>query len=137
MRSAPFGRRVVEARGTAVVPVIEPAEEPCALADLVVNDQYKARIHANVMSRIDPSSATRVPRERLQAEVARLVSEIATGERIQLNEVEESQLAVELTHDMIGLGPLEPLLADAEVTDILVNGPFDIYVERFGRLERT
>src|SRR5207244_7583437 len=57
--------------------------------------------------------------------------------RIQLNEVEESQLAVELTHDMIGLGPLEPLLADAEVTDILVNGPFDIYVERFGRLERT
>jgi pilus assembly protein CpaF len=137
MRSAHFGRRIVEARSTAVVLIANAAEGPGPLADLAVNDQHKARLHAVVMSRIDPSVATRVPRARLQAEIAKLVSEIASDERIQLNEHEENQLAAELTDDMIGLGPLEPLLEDDRVTDILVNGPFDIFVERAGRLERT
>ncbi len=66
-----------------------------------------------------------------------LVSEIATEEKVQLNEIEEAALAAELTDDMVGLGPLEPLLEDDEVTDILVNGPYDIYVERHGKLEKT
>ena len=51
--------------------------------------------------------------------------------------LEESALAAELTDDMVGLGPLEPLLDDDEVTDVLVNGPFDVFVERRGKLERT
>ena len=59
------------------------------------------------------------------------------SERVQLNEIEEATLAAELTDDMVGLGPLEPFLDDDEVTDILVNGPFDIYVERHGKLEKT
>src|SRR5207244_11852416 len=46
-------------------------------------------------------------------------------------------LATELTDDMIGLGPLEPLLDDDDVTDILVNGPYNVYVERQGKLEKT
>src|SRR5262249_26090237 len=79
----------------------------------------------------------RVPGRTLRAEVALLVSAIATEEKVQLNELEENALAAELTDDMVGLGPLEPLLQDDEVTDILVNGPFDIYVERRGKLEKT
>jgi pilus assembly protein CpaF len=66
-----------------------------------------------------------------------LVSEIATEQRIQLNEIEEATLAAELTNDMIGLGPLEPYLEDDEVTDVLVNGPYDVYIERHGKLEKT
>jgi len=81
--------------------------------------------------------ANNMPRQRLQAEVTLIVSAIATEEKVQLNEVEEGALATELTDDMVGLGPLEPLLQDDEVTDILVNGPFDIYVERHGKLEKT
>ena len=73
MRSARFGRRVVEARGTAIVVAPEQPEDNGLLADLVVNNLHKAQIHAGVMSRIDPSAATRVPRERLRAEVAKLV----------------------------------------------------------------
>src|SRR5690242_3512749 len=137
MRSSRFGRRVVEASGTAVVPVPETPEEPGMLADLAVNDQHKARLYADVMSRIDPSAATLLPRDRLRREVAQLVSEIASGERLQINELEETRLAVEFADDMIGMGPLQPLLDDPDVSDILVNGPHDIYVERFGRLERT
>jgi pilus assembly protein CpaF len=89
------------------------------------------------MSRIDPSVAGRISRMILQAEVAKLVSEIATEQRVQLNEAEESTIAAELTDDMVGLGPVEPFLDDDGVTDILVNGPFDIYVERRGKLEKT
>ena len=62
---------------------------------------------------------------------------LTTEEKIQLNEIEEGALATELTDDMIGLGPLEPLLQDDEITDILVNGPYDIYAERHGKLEKT
>jgi pilus assembly protein CpaF len=89
------------------------------------------------MSRIDPAVAGRMSRARLLSEVRLLVSAIATDEKVQLNELEEAALAAELTDDMVGLGPLEPLLQDDEVTDILVNGPFDVYVERYGKLEKT
>ena len=89
------------------------------------------------MSRIDPSVAGRIPRPTLRAEVGKLVTEIATEQRIQLNELEEAALAVELTDDMVGLGPLEPFLEDDDVTDVLVNGPFDVFVERRGKLEKT
>jgi pilus assembly protein CpaF len=89
------------------------------------------------MQRIDPAAAANVSRRSLQAQIAILVSEIATEHKVQLNELEEAALAAELTDDMIGLGPLEPLLHDDTVTDILVNGPFDVYVERHGKLEKT
>jgi pilus assembly protein CpaF len=97
----------------------------------------KERVRAILMQRIDPRVAGKIPRRQLRAEVALLVSAIATEEKVQLNEIEENALAAELTDDMIGLGPLEPLLQDEEITDILVNGPFDVYVERFGKLEKT
>src|SRR5205085_9941167 len=51
--------------------------------------------------------------------------------------LEEATLAGDLSEDMIGLGPLEPFLDDDEITDILANGPFDVYVERRGKLEKT
>lgn len=97
----------------------------------------KERIRTILIGRIDPSVASRMPRARLQAEIRRLVSYIATEERVQVNMSEELALAVELTDDMTGLGPLEPFLADDETTDILVNGPLSIYVERNGKLEKT
>jgi pilus assembly protein CpaF len=58
------------------------------------------------MTRIDPTVAARIPRSRLRGEVAQLVSEIATEDRVQLNKIEETALAGDLSDDMIGLGPL-------------------------------
>jgi len=136
MRSASFGRRIVEpgARELVLVPGQDAAPAPPELAN---RDELKEQVRTALMSRIDPSVATRIPRHTLRAEVAKLVSEIATEGRIQLNELEEAALAVELTDDMVGLGPLEPLLEDDDVTDVLVNGPFDVFVERRGKLEKT
>jgi len=136
METGGFGRRVVpsDARDLTLV-----SENPIlqGLQVMAGRDELKERVRSALMQRIDPAVAGRIPRQRLRAEVALLVSAIATEEKVQLNEAEETALATELTDDMVGLGPLEPLLQDDTVTDILVNGPYDIYVERAGKLEKT
>jgi pilus assembly protein CpaF len=135
MRSAAFGRRIIEPGRELVLVASQPAPGPAA--DPAAFAELKERIRTALMSRIDPSVAARIPRQTLRAEVAKLVCEIANEERIQLNELEEAALANELTDDMVGLGPLEPLLEDEDVTDVLVNGPFAVFVERRGKLEKT
>src|SRR6516164_6353981 len=117
--------------------LIAPAPSVPPVADPLLLDELKERIRTVLMTRIDPSVAGQIPRTRLRREVAQLVSEIATQDRVQLNKLEETALAADLSDDMIGLGPLEPFLDDDEITDILANGPFDIYVERRGKLEKT
>ena len=136
MRSAGFGRRLIEPGGRELV-VVPSRSAPGPAVDFAGRSELKEQIRAALMARIDPSAAGRIPRATLRAEVAKLVSEIATEQRVELNEIEESALATELTDDMIGLGPLEPFLEDDEVTDILANGPYDVYVERRGKLEKT
>jgi pilus assembly protein CpaF len=135
MRSASFGQRIVQQSGRELVLV--PGRPAAPTADFAGRSELKEQIRTALMARIDPAVAGRIARETLRAEVAKLVSEIATEQRVQLNEIEESALATELTDDMTGLGPLEPLLDDDEVTDILANGPFSVYVERGGKLEKT
>jgi pilus assembly protein CpaF len=136
MRSASFGRRVIEPGGRELV-LVPGDEAPGPAPELANRDELKEQIRTALMARIDPSVAGRIPRNTLRAEVAKLVSEIATEQRIQLNEIEETALATELTDDMVGLGPLEPFLEDDDITDVLVNGPFDVFVERRGKLEKT
>jgi pilus assembly protein CpaF len=134
MMSSSFGRRIIEpgARELVLVPTA-----PAAGVDFAGRTELKEQIRTALMARIDPSVAGRIPEETLRAEVAKLVSEIATEQRVQLNEIEEAALSDELTDDMIGLGPLQPFLDDDDVTDILANGPFDVYIERRGKLEKT
>jgi pilus assembly protein CpaF len=112
-------------------------EFPAPVVDLTSLSELKERIRTVLLSRIDPTVAGRIPRAALRREVAKLVSEIATEERVQLNKLEEMALAANLSDDMVGLGPLEPFLDDDEITDILANGPSDIFVERNGKLEKT
>jgi pilus assembly protein CpaF len=137
MNTAGFGRRTVLSDSTALTLVSNSAEPQGLRADLVGRDDLKEKVRSILMAKIDPAVAGQMPRMTLRAEVALLVTAIATEEKIQLNELEETALAAELIDDMIGLGPLEPLLQDETVTDILVNGPFDVYVERRGKLEKT
>ena len=93
-----------------------------------------AELRQICITRLDPVSIAGMPAERLAIEVERLLSEIATERRLQLNGREQKQLAGELVHDMLGLGPLEPLLEDNTIADIMVNGPNRVFVERGGRL---
>ena len=93
-----------------------------------------AALRVACLERLDPSAFANMSPDRLQAEVERLIAEIADEKRIQLNGREQRQLATELVDDMVGLGPLEPLLEDDTVADIMVNGPDRVFVERRGKL---
>ena len=83
------------------------------------------------------SAASQLPRGELAQQISDVVSEILGEERIRLNALEHRDLVTMLVNDMLGLGPLEPLLADATINDIMVNGANQVYVERAGKLELT
>jgi pilus assembly protein CpaF len=124
-----------EPRQSAPV-ALTPRANPNAARSSNVNEAAP-RIYPLVLQRIDTEVAAKLQRDELARQLADMVSEIVVEQRIQLNQAEQRQLVILLLDDMLGLGPLEPLLADETVTDIMVNGAKQIYVERRGKLELT
>ena len=100
-------------------------------------EQAKVTVHPVLIERIDIAAAISMSRTELAHQVTEIVAEILFEKRLRLNLVEQRDLVTMLINDMLGLGPIEPLLADETVTDILVNGPDQVYVERSGKLELT
>jgi pilus assembly protein CpaF len=99
--------------------------------------QVKQQVMPMLMQRIDISVASALKPDELRTQIGEIVEEIIVDLKIQLNATELKAIVRLLVDDMIGLGPLEPLLADETVTDIMVNGPHQVYVERKGKLELT
>jgi len=97
----------------------------------------KAQIHSLLLERIDVAVASKLSRAELSRQISAAVVEILSELRVQLNLTEQRDLVTSVINDMLGLGPLEPLLADESITDIMVNGPKQIYVERKGKLDLT
>jgi pilus assembly protein CpaF len=95
----------------------------------------KDQIQPRLMERMDFSAASTLERAELAQQLGALVAEMIQEEKIQLNAMEQRDLVTSLLNDMLGFGPLEVLLADEKVTDIMVNGPHQVYVERAGKLE--
>jgi pilus assembly protein CpaF len=93
-----------------------------------------AELRMHCLTRLDPASIAGMPSDRLIDDIECLISEIATERRIHLNAREQRELAEELVNDITGLGPLERLLADDSINDIMVNGPKKIFVERRGKV---
>jgi pilus assembly protein CpaF len=100
-------------------------------------DAAKIRVQPVLLERIDVATATQMPRVDLARQVTEVVGEILFEERLRLNLAEQRDLVTKLINDMLGLGPLEPLLEDESITDILVNGPNQVYIERKGKLVLT
>ncbi|HTI81072.1 MAG TPA: CpaF family protein [Acetobacteraceae bacterium] len=90
-----------------------------------------------VIREIDPSAAATLGPDVLRRQVEEIIHGIANQERLELSGHEQARLADELTHDMTGYGPLHSLLKDDTISDIMVNGPANIYVERAGKVERV
>jgi pilus assembly protein CpaF len=97
----------------------------------------RSLIYNALMIRIDPNTAIQMTPGELQQETEDFVVYFVNSQGIQLNRREQKQVATDIVNDMIGFGPLEELLGDDTVTDIMVNGPETIYVERHGKLEKT
>lgn len=98
-------------------------------------EEAKAVILPILMDQIDAAAASALPRVELQRQIGEIVVEISNEHKIRLNHAEQRELVTMLINDMMGLGPLEPLLEDDAITDIMVNGPYQVYVERRGKLE--
>ena len=131
-----FGRRTAVPIA-APEPLLQPVSPPTAEARSSgggVPSAAIAELRAICLARLEPTAVAAMPPERLATDVERLISEIATERRIQLNGREQRALAGELVHDILGLGPLEPLLEDDTITDIMVNGPNRTFVERGGKV---
>ena len=95
----------------------------------------KEAIYARLMEQIDLQTASRMPADELRRQIIDVIGEIVMEQRLAINQGEQQMLATQIVDDMIGLGPLEPLLKDELITDIMVNGPDQIYIERKGKLE--
>jgi pilus assembly protein CpaF len=138
-----FVNQGLTAHVTAPPPALSPfgvtgekAQPPGQVALSRVEDTAP-RIYPLVIERIDSEVANRLSRGDLAQQLSGVVAEVLAEQKISLNQREQRDLVTLMLNDMLGLGPLEPLLADESVTDIMVNGPKQIYVERKGKLVQT
>jgi len=99
--------------------------------------ELKKLMHQMILDRIDLERLKRLTAEQFKHELALLIQRIIEEERIVLNQHERHHLVLDIQHEMLGFGPLEPLLNDPTVSDILVNTASKVYVERRGKLELT
>src|SRR5438270_9394088 len=99
--------------------------------------EMKSRLHRAIINRMDLTKLSQLEPEQLKSEVSRLAEGLIAVENAPLSANERERLVEEVRHELFGLGPLEPLLADPTISDILVNAPQNIYIERRGKLERT
>lgn len=97
----------------------------------------KERLHREVIDALDLSIVAKLDDDLLKVELTKLVNELLEKESVPLSMKDREMLIVDIQHEVMGLGPLEPLVQDQTVNDILVNRADQIYVERAGKLELT
>lgn len=118
--------------------VVEPNNsKPAIDAELQSRLELKSRLHEALLDRLNLSVIEKVQKSDLRRQVATLVTELLSVEGVAMRSDKFSSLVDELIDEVLGLGPLEPLLADPTINDILVNSHKQVYVERFGILEKT
>ncbi|MDQ3813202.1 MAG: CpaF family protein [Armatimonadota bacterium] len=99
--------------------------------------QLRERIQQKLVQDLDRSVLAASDPDVLRGQIEEMINRVIQEERIAMSRSERASLIVELQHEIIGLGPLEPLLNDPEVDEIMVNGPDKIYVERKGKLSMS
>ncbi|MEX0282466.1 MAG: CpaF family protein [Arenibacterium sp.] len=139
--SSPDRAKVVDLTGTALSETV--AEEPTEVAhetadqDLLDLLELKSKLHEVLLDRLNLAVIEKVVPNELRREAAGLIGDFLSSNNRPMRSDEFKRLVDEMLDEVLGLGPLEPLLADPTVNDILVNGFETVYVERHGVLERT
>ena len=95
--------------------------------------EMKSRLHKTLINRMDLTKLAALSQEQIHAEVSRLAETVLAQESAPLSASERERLVNDVQHELFGLGPLEPLLADPTISDILVNSHHTIYIERRGK----
>jgi pilus assembly protein CpaF len=123
------------ATGTHATPTRQMVHLPGQTADAY--HELKHELHQKLIEKIDLQTIEKLPREQLRDELRLILNQLLALSDLPLNRVEREQMVEELLDEVTGLGPLEPLLADTTISDIMVNGYATCYIERFGKLELT
>src|SRR4249920_3447950 len=110
---------------------VQPGSPDMLLQDL------RLRIHRRLIDTLDLSKLSNLEMERVRVEIRRILEDMVAAEAIPLSRADRDRLVMEVQHEVFGLGPLETLMKDPEISDILVNSYDQIFVERFGKLEKT
>jgi pilus assembly protein CpaF len=105
--------------------------------ELLNLEKYKAEIHKTLISKLDLEKLSRVNSSQARQAVAGIVKEIIAEQRVPLNFDEQEKIQADLLDEVFGLGPLEPLLRDAKISDILVNDKDHVFIEKNGLLQRV
>lgn len=108
-----------------------------ATSQAKVQTELKQRVHHALLDRIDLARLQKLTTERMADEIRSQVTVVLEEEDAVLNDAERRALVTEVQNEMLGFGPLESLLEDAAISDILVNGHASVFVERQGRLEKS
>jgi pilus assembly protein CpaF len=114
---------------------LETTGDAGAFATKDLHTDLKVELHQRLLGLINLSALDNMSREQIEDEVGDIVLEELDKQRHALNQAERRQLVDDVLDELLGLGPLEPLLKDATITDILVNGHNSVFVERYGVLE--
>ena len=131
-------------------PPASPGEPPVPTVRLTIEEpppppppaddgslDMRLKLHARLIDEIDLSKLDKLEEGEMRRQVRKLVGDFARTERLALNASELDKMGAQVFDEMVGLGPIEPLLGDDSIADILINGPFQVYVERRGELELT
>jgi pilus assembly protein CpaF len=124
-------------------PALQPEsvpDAPAAPSNPLLTDKLldaKVRLHRRLIEEINLQALEKLPESEMRAHVQKLVSQYVVTERLALNTEELNNFISEIIDEMTGLGPIEPLLKDPTIADILINGHECVYVERGGMLEPT
>jgi len=108
-----------------------------ALPDSSAYQDLKVHIHRALLDRLNLEMMQNLSPERLREELRSMVERVLDEDNLVINDIERRSLVRDIQYEMLGLGPLEPLLADPTVSDILVNNSRQVYVERRGQLQLT
>ncbi|HXD84939.1 MAG TPA: CpaF family protein [Urbifossiella sp.] len=100
-------------------------------------DELKRQIHSKLVERLDFTRVRDLSSDAMRRDIRRVIEHLCDTENPLLNRIEREKLIEEVLDETLGFGPLEILLKDPTISDILVNGPFKVYVERRGKLEKT
>src|SRR3954470_18468714 len=122
--------------GAGGTPVFGAPTSYGAISPEIYHD-LKGELHQRLIDKLDLKTIEKLPREQLREELRVILGAILSGTDLPLNRAEREQMVEELLDEVTGLGPLEPLLRDNSISDILVNTYSTVYIERFGKLELT
>jgi pilus assembly protein CpaF len=119
--------------------IVGPIGDNANLANTSPIVAYAAlkRLREAVLDRIRPEVAAQMAPDQLRVELEALIHELANRERVELSAREQARLTEEFVNEMTGYGPLEPLLKDDRIADILVNGPDKVFIEIAGKLQQS